>query len=474
MQDLKVESKVVKAATWYSISNILLRGISIFTAPIFTRLLSTSDYGIASNFVSWVSIVSCITGLGLGTSVIRGKIEFKEDFKKYLSSVQFLGIIATLFVIIIMVPSLSFWSNLMELDKWLIVGMLLYLLVFPSVSYTQIAYRFEYRYKENIIITIINTLGNVACSIGLILMFGSQRYVGRIIGTILPIFLMGIVFCFKIHQEGRCFFVQKYWKYALNISLPMIPHALSMIILGQIDRAMILKYCGSSDAGIYSFGYSYGILLAVVTNAINDAIQPMTYEYINQDNYKKVNDLFQKVMNLVVFLVILVIAVGPEALMILGTREYYDGRWIVFPVVLGTMFQFFYQNVACVEIYHKKTKLIAIGSVGAALVNFVLNMVFIPKVGYLAAGYTTMISYFLLFLYHYLCAQWVAGKKIFHTKSFVLNSMTAIVFSTILFGLYDIWYIRYIMLSVVMIWAIMKNKNDLLYFWRLLKKRNIA
>ena len=73
-------SVVVKAATWYTISNILLRGISLFTAPIFTRLLTTSDYGIASNFTSWTSIVLCISGLGFGTSIVRGKMEFKGEY----------------------------------------------------------------------------------------------------------------------------------------------------------------------------------------------------------------------------------------------------------------------------------------------------------------------------------------------------------------------------------------------------------
>lgn len=465
MQDVKKEGKVLKAATWYTLSNIMLRGVSLFTAPVFTRLLSTSDYGIASNFVSWVSIVSCVTGLGLGTSVVRGKIEFKDEFKKYLSSLQFLGILATLLVILIMLPTLSFWSDLMEIDKYFVLIMLIYLLVYPSVGYVQINCRFDYKYKENIIISIFNTIGNVACSIGLILMFGSQRYIGRIIGTILPMFLMGVVFCIKIFKDGRCIYEPKYWRYALHISIPMIPHSLAMIVLAQMDRTMIMKYCGSSDAGIYSFGYTYAILLAVVTNSINDAVQPMVFEYIDEGNYNKMNQLFRTVSHLVTILVVGVIAVGPEALMVLGTKAYYAGKWIIYPVVIGTMFQFFYQNIACVEIYHKKTQLIAIGSVGAALVNFVLNIIFIPRFGFLAAGYTTMISYLILFLYHYACAQRITGQKIFCKKDFTFGSIFVICIGAILLFFYNVWYIRYIILIIFMLWAIRKNKAKILNLW---------
>ena len=55
----------VKSGSSYMISNLVLSSLSIITAPIFTRLLSTSDYGIAANFAAWVNICLVIIGLGL-------------------------------------------------------------------------------------------------------------------------------------------------------------------------------------------------------------------------------------------------------------------------------------------------------------------------------------------------------------------------------------------------------------------------
>ena len=43
-------SKAIKAGVWYTISAVLLRSISIITTPIFTRLLSTEDYGVVTSF----------------------------------------------------------------------------------------------------------------------------------------------------------------------------------------------------------------------------------------------------------------------------------------------------------------------------------------------------------------------------------------------------------------------------------------
>lgn len=470
--DKKKDVVVVKAATWYTISNIILRGISVFTAPIFTRLLTTSEYGIASNFTSWTSIVFCVSGLGLGTSIVRGKIEFKEDYKKYVSAIQFLGMITTIVMIAVMLPTLSFWTGLMELDKKLIIVMLIYLLVYPAVGFMQTNYRFDYRYKENIWISIFNAVGNVICSIGLILMYGEHRAFGRIIGTIIPVFILGLIFSTKIYTEGRCFYNKKYWKYAIKIGLPMIPHSLAMIVLGQIDRTMILKYCGSSDAGIYSFGYSYGILISVVTNALNDAIQPMIFEYIESKDKQRLNGLVQKTCSIISIMLVGVIAVGPEMLKILGTADYYSGRWIIYPVVIGTMFQFFYQCVACIEIFYKKTVVIAVGSVGAAIVNIVLNALFIPKYGFIAAGYTTLAGYLLLFLYHCIAARCVAGKKYIGNRVWLQASIFPVIYGAVMLYTYDEVIIRYLLFAVFMIVMFLKFKDEIDNLFRMvLRKR---
>lgn len=468
----KNDAVVVKAATWYTISNIILRGISLFTAPIFTRLLTTSEYGIASNFTSWTSIVFCVSGLGLGTSIVRGKIEFKEDYKKYISSIQFLGMVTTIVVTVVMLPSLSFWTSLMEMDKYLIIIMMIYLLVYPSVGFMQTNYRFDYRYKENILISVFNAVGNVACSIGLILMYGEHRALGRIIGTILPVFILGLMFSVKIYIEGKCLYNKSYWNYALKIGFPMIPHSLAMIVLGQIDRTMILKYCGSSDAGIYSFGYSYGILIAVVTNALNDAIQPMIFEYIGYKDKQKLNSLVQKTCSIISIMIVGVIAVGPEMLKILGTADYYSGRWIIYPVVIGTMFQFFYQCVACIEIYYKKTSVIALGSIGAAIINVVLNYLLIPQYGFIAAGYTTLVGYLLLFIYHCMAARWVAGEKIFSNRVWLQTSIFPVLLGAIILYTYEEILIRYLLLSGFVVIMLLKHKGEIVNLLRnVLKKR---
>lgn len=465
-------SRVAKATLWYTVSNILLRGGSLFTAPIFTRLLSTMDYGIASNFISWQNILICFTGLSLSTAVLRGKIEFKEKYKEYLSAVQSLGMIWCLIWCLIMVCTLDFWSGFMSLDKMCIIVMMLYLLFSPSLSYEQIDLRFDYKYKENVLISVFNTIGIVGFSVGMILLWSEQRYLGRIVGMVLPAILFGVWFSIRIYLKGRKFADLSYWKYALKLSLPMIPHGFAMIVLGQIDRIMILRYEGESAAGIYSFGYSYGVLLSVVTNAVNDAVQPQMYAMLEERKEKELADLSYRLMMLGGMLSVLIIGVGPEALMLLGTADYFDARRVIAPVVLGTMMQYMYQFYGVVEVYSRKTAYMAVGSCMAAVVNYILNWVFIPVSGWIAAAYTTLISYGLLMLFHFFMAR-VAYKKIVYRLMPILKINVLILLAGMLLNsLYDRHFlIRYgLLIGIVGVMGYFLRYEIKMIFTKVLKK----
>lgn len=450
MEKKNNQNIVVKATIWYTISNILLKSVSLFTAPIFTRLLDPADYGIATNFLSWTNIISCVTGLGLTTAVMRGKIEYKNEFYPFLSSLQFLGMSFTLLCSIIMLSTSRFWEGVTKLDSVCIGIMLIYLLFYQSLEYAQTKYRFDYEYKKCVAISVANAFGNVILSIILVLALPNQKYLGRILGQAVPYIIIGGYFAIRFFIKGKTLFSKRYWAYAIRLGIPVIPHSLAMIILAQVDRVMIVNFIGESEAGIYSFGYSYSILLSVITNAINYAVQPQMYDALNNRDDKRLRILTDQIMMGVFFLVCIQIVLAPEALMLLGTKEYFDARWVVFPVVIGTMLQFVYQNFSVVEIYYNKTICMSIGSIGAAIVNYFLNTIFIPKNGYIAAAYTTLVSYGLLMIFHYIMSCVVAKRKVYNIFILLKYPLLTLVVGMIINFFYDFpWFYRYIFAGLI-------------------------
>lgn len=71
--------------------------------------------------------------------------------------------------------------------------------------------------------------------------------------------------------NGKKLISKKYWKYALTISLPLILHTLSSILLTSADTIMIKKFVDASAAGIYSFAYKIGMILQIIWVATNKA-----------------------------------------------------------------------------------------------------------------------------------------------------------------------------------------------------------
>lgn len=408
-------SRAVKSSIWYTVANVSIRAVAIITTPIYTGMLTTADYGKANTFNSWIDVFNVFACLCVVYSIGRAKLDFKDKFDEYMSALQGLS---SSFGFILLVLAFIFRESLaawIHYEVPLAVGLFAYLCVSPSVEYMMQKCRYEYRYKENILISVITCIGQVGLSITLMLLFNDSRYIGKILGVMLPTALMGIVFYIRFIVKGRVFYNREYWVYALKIGLPMIPHGLAMILLAQMDRIMIKDMIGDADSGLYIFGYSFASLLMIFTNAIGQAWLPWFNETLYSGGVEKIKQIQKKLVLLGCFLSFAFIVAAPEALMLLSVSNdsYWIAKFVVPPIVLGTLAQYFYTNYVNVEIFLKKTPVIAAGSCFAAALNYVLNAYFIPRYGYIAAAYTTLASYFILMIVHYITVRFVLRKKVY-------------------------------------------------------------
>ena len=413
--DKEKSSKVIKSSIWYTVANVSIRAVAIVTTPIYTGMLTTADYGKANTFNSWIDVFNVFACLCVVYSIGRAKLDYSDRFDEYMSALQGLS---SSFGLILLVLAFIFRESLagwIHYEVPLAVGLFAYLCVSPSVEYMMQKCRYEYRYKENILISVIRCVGQVALSILLMLLFNDSRYIGKILGVMLPTAIMGIIFYVRFIVKGRVFYNREYWVYALKIGLPMIPHALALILLAQMDRIMIKGICGDGEAGLYIFGYSFATLLMIFTNAIGQAYLPWFNETLYDGKADKIRQVQKKLVLLGCFLSLIFIAAAPEALMLLSisNNSYWIAKYVVPPIVLGTLAQYFYTNYVNVEIFCKKTSIIAAGSCFAALVNYVLNHTFIPRFGYIAAAYTTLASYVVLMVMHYIMVRFVLRRKVY-------------------------------------------------------------
>lgn len=456
-----IGQKALKAGIWYTVSSICIKGISIITTPIYTRILSTSDYGIVATFTSWYSLISIFCVLSLTYSIGRAKLDYQGRLKEYIGSMQVLSAIVTTVIILSMLIFISPLSGWMELSPVLMVILAVYLFFSPAVSFAQNGYRYEYKYKQNIIISVFTSVSTVFFSFAFIALFRDARYVGRCLGIALPMVILGVIYwCSNI--KNRTIGINKeFWKYGLRLSLPLVIHTISLNILSQSDRLLITKYCGSSYTGIYSLAYSYALLINLVIGAANEAWLPWFHDiyYI-----KKYDDIKKNVKPFIVLECVFglgCISLAPEAIAVLGGKSYSEGVYAVPPIVLGVICQYVYTHYVNVQMTLKRTGYVSIGTAFAAALNIVLNIIFIPKYGFVAAAYTTLAGYVTLMLLHYLINKFIMKSDIYDNKfmfgAVLLTGAGACVFSL----LFKTVILRYCVIAIMCFFYLFFNRNFL-------------
>ena len=160
-----------KAAIWFAVCSILQKGISFITVPIFTRLLTSEQYGIYSLYLSWLQILTIITSLNLFWGVFNnGIVKFDKDKDVYTSSMQGLTLSITTIVFIIYIVAYDFWSQLLGLSPLIMILMFIELAVTPALQFWSARQRFDFKYKKLVFITLAKSALNPILGIFLVLL----------------------------------------------------------------------------------------------------------------------------------------------------------------------------------------------------------------------------------------------------------------------------------------------------------------
>lgn len=462
----------LKAGLWFTICNLLQKGISFITIPIFTRIMPTEEYGLYSIYISWYSVMTIFATLHLSYYVFnKGLVRYEEDRDNFVVSIQSLSASVTIGFIIIYIALRSIIDSFTKIPSAMMICMLVQILFEPPVLYWTARKRFEYKYQAVVAVTIALSLLNPIIGIVLIkLHVFSNDAITRAFSLALVSVIFGVVIGISIIKKAGRPFLTKYWKYALAFNLPLIPHYLSTTILSSADRIMIGDMCGNSDAAIYSVAYTIGMVCTLFSQAIHQAFLPWLYKRMKIEDYHGIPKISNAFLAFIIGILCLLICFAPEVVVIVGSHKYLDAMWAI-PPVCGSIFFIFLQNLfANIEYYFEKTKLIAIASVGVALLNILLNYIFIQMFGFIAAAYTTLVCYIVYAIIHYfvmchICTQnHVNIQNLFNMRIVCLFSLAILVIVGVMLVVYHYPMVRYatIIIIIVVFLGIRKQIIDIL------------
>lgn len=459
-----IGKKALKSGLWYTISNIITKCIAVFTTPIFTRILTKQDYGTASTFISWYSIISIFCTVSLTYSIGRAKLDFPGKLKEYIGSMQILSAIITSVIIVLNLLFIKPISSFMELSVPLVIVLLVYLFFTPALQFAQSGFRYEYKYKENIFISIFISVVTVVSSFLFIFILKNNASLGRVLGIALPTVILGLFFWFSAIKNKYLNANKQYWKYGLKLSLPLVVHTISLNLLAQSDRLLITKYLGSEYTAIYSLAFSYALLINLIVGSINEAWLPWFHDTYYIKKYDEIKTKVKPFIILECMFGIGCIALAPEAIYILGGKGYQGAIWAVPPIVLGIVCQCVYTHYINVQMTLKCTKYVSIGTLFAAFLNIVLNIIFIPRFGFVAAAYTTLAGYLSLLLSHYLINKLIMKSDIYDNKFMFCSIAVTAIIAALFMLLFKTIIIRYALLIVLCMVYLFLNREFLKSF----------
>jgi len=269
------------------------------------------------------------------------------------------------------------------------------------VSFESAYYMINNQYIRNITLSFLSTIANFGISfLFMVTIFAKHVELGRIYGSTFGLAILAFCLTLKILWRGRLLFSLEYWKFALKLSVPVIPHSLGNMLLSQFDRMMIARSVGDGAAGIYSFAYNISTVIQVLWLSINNAWIPWFYKKVEQAFFSKIRSSMAMLIQFFSILCIIGVNVLIDVGYLMGDSAYRLGIGMIVPISLGYFFIFLYGFAVNTEFYYKQTVFIGIVTSISALLNVGLNVYFIPLYGYVAGAYTTLGTFAFQFICH--------------------------------------------------------------------------
>lgn len=452
-----------KVAFFNILSTVLLKGISLFSAPIFSRMLGTNGYGIVSIYNTWVNVSAIALTLQTNGTLVNARVEYPEDQQqKYQSSVMFLSLAFFLLcstIVIIFLPQVS-W--LLKLPSLLVLLMLFQSFGNFCVHFLNNKFTYEFKADKNMYVAVGIALSTLILSILLIqLMPPEINYYGRILAIAITYGSMGVAVSGYVLWKGRTFYNRDYWKLALTLALPVVFYRLSDLLLGQCDRVMLQRIMNESMVGQYSLAYAFGGIIFTIFEALNHSWVPFYFEDMKQGKQGPMRAQAKNFLETYTVLAVGFMLLAPEVYHVFASREFWPGTSLI-PIFVTS----YYLNFLCTfpinyEYFHKKTKAVATVTVAISLINIGLNYVLITTIGVAGAALATAAAHAIQLTGHYVYVRYVMKKgdypfgiRLWAKYAIIFFGMVAFVYLTD-----GMWLLRWAVGAAIGMWELWRIKQ---------------
>lgn len=414
--------QLLKHASYYTISNVLMMVAGLVSFPIITRLISVSDYGVMTLMSSLLGLAVACGKFGVQHAIIRFHAESvvgqgSEGERAFISTVLislavFGGVVTLAWV------AAAFWApaewvggakvhELMSLTAVLVITRTVDSGLFNIL-------RAEQRAAVSAVYSVLKRYSTVAAIVGILLYVnipGLQGFfIASVVMEVLTTLAMGVYMLRRLPVSFSAFSPALLFT-MMAYGLPMLAQELASMLLLQGDRYVIQMFKGSEQLGIYSAGYNLSeYIKSVLVLSLGMALIPMYTRLWVEKGPEQTRHFIERALHFYVIAAVAmgcgISAVATELITLLASAKFAPAATVIPWVIFGMAIEGANPLVAAGIYLRKKSWIIMLMMFAAAGINLGLNFALVPRYGIIGSAVSSSISMVLLSL-----GMWAAGRQ---------------------------------------------------------------
>ena len=384
--------KVLFNSIIYSVSGLLLKCFSFFLLPLYTKYLTTEDYGITSIATSFINVSGFIVAFSLFSAVMRFYVDLKDDKEKLR---RFYGTITVFVFVSSILAAILLFLFRSILARYVFSGVnffpVIFICLISLVFHCQQAiYDNILRSQQKAFKSSILSIATFFVTLVLNLFFVIHLKMGAT-GTLLATLISYIGYSIYFHvdmiakHEIVFCFDSVLLKKALRYSIPIMPHNLSTQIAMLISKVLIGDTASLASLGVYSIAAQFGNMADTIQGYVDQAYGPWLYEKLHdkeQDNNSSIRKIVNGLVSIIGLFFIGISLFAHDYIVLLINKNYIDAwKYVPLIVMVFSIKTIYYFYVEILFFYKQASKYLFIATLSSSILNIFLSYFLIPVYG---------------------------------------------------------------------------------------------
>ncbi|MCL6097163.1 MAG: oligosaccharide flippase family protein [Bacteroidetes bacterium] len=423
----------------YSLSNIAPKVVGVILLPLFTAKLVLTDFGNWDLLDNTIQILAEVVILGQASSLIflNNNKEYEEQKGSALFTLTtfVLAVCAVLVLAseIITAKFSAFFAHSQITAEYIrLTAYIVLLRVMNNLFLAKVRADEESAYYSTV--SVAKTLVMTFFTVYLVA-YENQGITGILLAALIAEFLTTIALLTKLIPVMKLNFNKEILSVAFKFGFPLVFSSLGFMLLNQSDRFIIKILLGSKHVALYGLAYRIaGVLNMFLVLPFSLGLLPIAYKYFGQPDD---NRFFSKLMTYSTFVFVwgfvFLSLFSKEIVRLFAQQSDFYSAYLVVPLILlSYVFSGMRLTASLGMMLTKNTKHIAWITIGASALNIILNFIFIPMYGIMAAAVNTLVS----FVIFYLITQKVSNKYFridFENRKLLLMIVAGSIFASAIY-----------------------------------------